>query len=128
MIDLISSPRRNALVMDESPYFKLEIFGPAEAVEDILAALAATHAGEIGNYDHCSSITPVQGTYRPLEGAQPAIGEVGKMFYGSEVKIEVNCREKYLMEAIQAVRDVHPYEEPVINVIPLANTRYGATQ
>jgi hypothetical protein len=39
----------------------------------------------------------------------------------------MNCREDYLMNAIQAVREVHPYEEPVINVIPLANARYGAT-
>ena len=113
--------------MNVSPFFKLEIFAPAEAVDEILEVLAATHAGEIGNYDHCTSITQVDGSYRPLEGATPAVGEVGKLFFGGEVKIEVNCREGYLMEAIQAVRDVHPYEEPVINVIPLANARYGAT-
>jgi hypothetical protein len=113
--------------MNVSPFFKLEIFAPTEAVDDILAALAQAHAGEIGNYDHCSSITQVNGTYRPLQGANPAVGEVGKLFYGSECKIEVNCREDHLIEAIQAVREVHPYEEPVINVISLANARYGAT-
>ena len=43
------------------------------------------------------------------------------------MKIEVNCREENLMEAVQAVRDVHIYEEPVINIIPLANPRYGGT-
>ena len=37
------------------------------------------------------------------------------------------CREEYLLEAVQAVRDVHPYEEPVINIIPLANGRYNGT-
>jgi hypothetical protein len=110
-----------------SPFFKLEVFCPEDSVDAILSALAACHAGEIGKYDHCSTISQVQGTYRPLEGAQPAIGEVGKLFMGSEYKIEVNCREEFLAEAIQAVRDVHPYEEPVINVIPLANHRYGAT-
>ena len=110
-----------------SPFFKLEIFCPAENVDEILEALASAHAGEIGNYDHCSTILQVQGSYRPLEGANPAIGEVGKLFLGSEYKIEINCREEYLSEAIQAVREVHPYEEPVINVIPLANHRYGAT-
>jgi hypothetical protein len=113
--------------MNVSPFFKLEIFAPTEAVDDILATLAQAHAGEIGNYDHCSSITQVNGTYRPLQGANPAVGEVGKLFYGSECKIEVNCREDHLIEAIQAVREVHPYEEPVINVISLANARYGAT-
>ena len=113
--------------MNASPFFKLEIFAPAEAVDEIIDALAEAHAGEIGNYDHCTSITQVEGSYRPLEGAKPAVGEIGKMYFGGECKIEMNCREEYLMEAIQAVREVHPYEEPVINVIPLANARYGAT-
>jgi hypothetical protein len=113
--------------MNGSPFFKLEIFAPSEAVDEILDALSGAHAGVIGNYDHCSTISQVESSHRPLEGATPAVGEVGKLFYGSECKIEVNCREEFLLEAIQAVRDVHPYEEPMINVIPLANARYGAT-
>ena len=113
--------------MNVSPFFKLEIFIPAENVDELLEALAAVHVGEIGNYDHCSSITQVQGTYRPLAGAHPAVGEVGKLFWGGECKVEVNCREEHLMDAINAVREVHPYEEPLINVIPLANARYGGT-
>lgn len=113
--------------MNVSPFFKLEIFIPTENVDELLETLAATHAGEIGKYDHCTSITQMQGTYRPLEGAKPAVGEVGELFWGGECKVEVNCREQTLMETIQAVRNMHPYEEPVINVIPLANPRYGGT-
>lgn len=113
--------------MNYSPFFKLEIFCPEENVDEILEVLAAAHAGEVGKYDHCSTILQVQGSYRPLEGAHPAVGEVGKLILGTEYKIEINCREEFLIEAIQAVRVAHPYEEPVINVIPLANHRYGAT-
>jgi len=111
-----------------SQYFKIEIFCPDESVDVVLKALAVCHAGEVGNYDHCAAITQVNGTFRPKEGANPAVGEVGKLFSGSESKIEINCREEYLFDAIQAAREVHPYEEPVINVFPLANARYGATQ
>ncbi len=113
--------------MNTSPFYKLEVFIPAEDVDELLEVLAAVHAGEIGNYDHCASITQVQGTYRPLEGAAPVVGSVGQLFAGGECKVEVNCRENLLMEAIQAVREIHPYEEPVINVIPMANHRYGGT-
>ncbi len=113
--------------MNLSPYFKIEIFAPEDAVDEILEGLAKTHAGEIGKYDHCASITPVQGFWRPLDDAKPYLGNPGELFSGSEVKIEVLCREENLMEAVQAVREAHPYEEPVINVIPLANPRYGAT-
>jgi hypothetical protein len=113
--------------MNLSPFYKLEIFAPVEAVDEILAALAAAHAGEIGKYDHCATIIPVQGYWRALDGAQPAVGEPGELYSDSEVKLEVLCREEHLLEAVAAVRDVHPYEEPVINILPLANARYNGT-
>ena len=113
--------------MNFSPFFKLEIFAPEESVDEILEALATEHAGEIGNYDHCATVIPVQGFWRPLEGAKPVLGTPGELFSGSEVKIEVNCREEQLAETVQAVREVHPYEEPLINILPLANARYGGT-
>ncbi|KAF0109751.1 MAG: divalent cation tolerance CutA family protein [Chloroflexi bacterium] len=113
--------------MNVSPFFKIEIFCPEESLDEILEALAGARAGEIGKYDRCASVTQVQGAWRPLEGSNPAFGEAGKLYSGNECKIEVNCREEFLAEAIQAVREVHPYEEWVINVIPLANARYGGT-
>lgn len=113
--------------MHSTPFFKIEIFAPDENVDEILQTLAAVHAGEIGKYDHCATVIPVQGFWRPQEEAKPYLGNPGELFFGSEVKIEILCREEYLMEAVQAVRDVHPYEEPVINIIPLANARYGGT-
>jgi hypothetical protein len=113
--------------MNNSPFFKLEIFCPEKNVDEILEVLAKAHAGEVGNYDHCSTLYQVSGSYRPLEGAQPAFGEVGKLNLGTECKIEINCREEFLVKAIQAVRVAHPYEEPVINVIPLVNSLYGGT-
>ncbi len=113
--------------MNPSPFYKLEVFTPEEAVDEVLNALANAHAGEIGHYTHCASVSEVQGQWCATEGASPALGEVGKLFTGTEYRIEVNCREEYLAEAIQAVREVHPYEELVINVFPLANARYGGT-
>lgn len=113
--------------MNTSPYYKIEIFAPEESVDELLAALAEAHAGEIGKYDLCATVIPVQGCWRPLEGAQPFLGSPGELFSGAEVKLEVLCREEYLLEAVQAVRDAHPYEEPVINILPLANARYNGT-
>jgi hypothetical protein len=39
----------------------------------------------------------------------------------AEYKIEVNCKRELVNEALKVIRNVHPYEEPVVNVIPLAN-------
>ncbi len=50
--------------MNVSPFYKLEIFIPAENVVNCWNT-ASVLAGEIGKYDHCSSITQVLGTYPP---------------------------------------------------------------
>jgi hypothetical protein len=113
--------------MNTSPYFKLEIFVPEEVVDVVLSALAEAHAGEIGLYDHCAAVSEVQSSWHALPGANPAVGEPDHLYSGVEYKIEVNCREEFLLDAVAAVREVHPYEEPVINIYPLANARYGGT-
>lgn len=100
---------------------KLEVFVPQGHVEKVRDALAEAGVGVIGNYDHCFAISPVQGSFRPLEGANPFDGVIGEIRYTTEYKIEVNCRREQVMEAIQAVRKSHPYEEPLINIFPLAN-------
>ena len=100
---------------------KLEIFVPREYTRQIRDELAKIGVGRIGNYDHCVAIYPVQGSYRPLPGANPFEGEIGKITEGTEYKIEVNCRRERVDEAIKVIRSIHPYEEPVINIFPLAN-------
>ena len=100
---------------------KLEIFVPQGHVEKVRDELARAGVGVIGNYDHCFAISQAQGSFRPLKGANPFDGVIGEIRYTAEYKIEVNCRRELVEEAIQAVRRSHPYEEPLINIFPLAN-------
>ena len=104
---------------------KLEVFTPYEAVDAVREALHQAGCGVIGDYDHCCSITEVRGFWRPLSGATPYDGEVGKISEGHECKVEVNCPAEKVAAAIKAVRAAHPYEEPLINVIPLLNHLYN---
>ena len=64
----------------------------------------------------------VMGTWRPLTGTSPYIGEEGKISCEPELKVEVTIRAERLQETIRAIKSVHPYEEPVINAIPLWGT------
>jgi hypothetical protein len=100
---------------------KLEIFVPQEYALKIRDELAKIGVGRIGSYDHCVAISPVQGYYRPLPGAEPFEGQVGKINEIAEYKIEINCERALVNQAIKVIRRVHPYEEPLVNVIPLAN-------
>ena len=105
---------------------KLDIFVPQEYALQIRDELAKIGVGHIGDYDHCVAISPVQGYYRPLPNSNPFEGEVGKISETTEYKIEVNCKRELVNDAINVIRSIHPYEEPLINVFPLANHLFDA--
>lgn len=104
---------------------KIEIYVPPDYVVPLRDALNAVGAGHIGEYDHCVSVTRVEGYWRPLENAHPFQGEVGEICEGSESKIEIRCKRKFIAEAVEVIRKIHPHEEPVINIVPLVNHIYG---
>ena len=107
--------------MNDFTDVKLEIFVPEEYAFKIRDELAKVGVGRLGDYDHCVAMVSVRGFFRPLPGSKPFEGEEGKISEVREYKVEVNCRRELVDEAIRAIRSVHPYEEPLVNVIPLAN-------
>ncbi len=106
----------------EPKYCKLEIFVPEDFFEPVRQALAAADAGHIGRYDQCLSVSRVTGYWRPLEGTHPFLGAVGELCRADELKIEVCCLFSQAKRTIELVKQAHPYEEPVINLIPLLAT------
>jgi Uncharacterized protein conserved in bacteria len=111
--------------MEDFTNVKLEIFVPQEHALGLRDELAKIGVGVIGNYDHCVALMAVRGFFRPLPGSNPSEGEVGKINEVAEYKLEVNCRRELVKEAIKVIKSVHPYEEPLINVVPLANHLFG---
>jgi hypothetical protein len=100
--------------------YKIVVFVPGEQGERLRAAMGEAGAGRIGNYDHCSFTTRGVGRFRPLAGANPAIGEVGRLEEVAEERIETVCAEHSLRDVLAAIRRAHPYEEPAIDIYPLA--------
>lgn len=100
---------------------KLEIFIPRSHLNHLQDALRSVDAGVIGNYDSVLSYSTVRGTWRPLPDANPYDGEIGVLCEREEYKVEVHCHAEKLVKTIVAIKAIHPYEEPVINVIPLLN-------
>lgn len=81
-------------------------------------------AGHIGNYDSCLSYSKVTGCWRPLEGSSPYLGEKNIVSSEPELKVEVICLSEKVDATVEAIKKVHPYEVPVINVIPLYRTSF----
>ncbi|WP_391823100.1 YqfO family protein [Vibrio vulnificus] len=104
--------------------FKLEIYAPETEVVAIRDALNSVGAGVVGDYDSVISIVKISGFWRPTEGSEPVTGEKGEINFGEEVRIEVRCQESLVQAALDAIRTIHPYEEPVINILPLYNHKF----
>ena len=107
--------------MIEFKEVKIEIYVPKEYITALRNELNKVNACRIGDYDNVMSITNVRGYWRPLEGTNPFNGEVGQVCKGEECKIEIRCRREYVKAAIKVIREIHPYEEPLINIIPIIN-------
>lgn len=103
---------------------KIEVYIPPEYVDALRDALNQAGAGRIGDYDHCISVTNVTGYWRPLADAKPFAGEIGAISKGSECKVEVRCRTSIVEAVLKAILEVHPYEEPVYNIVPLLNSLF----
>ena len=101
--------------------YKLEIFIPESHFRELQKALQDADAGHIGNYDSCLSYSKVTGAWRPLEGTNPYIGAEGEISEEPELKVEVTIRRDQLADVVSKIKTVHPYEEPVINVIPMVS-------
>ena len=49
---------------------------------------------------------------------------MGEISREPELKVKVTVRAERVDETIAAIKRVHPYEEPVINAIPLWRTSF----
>jgi hypothetical protein len=98
---------------------KLEIFIPQTYLKVLRQALQQVDAGHIGNYDCCMSYSKVTGVWRPLDGAHPYIGSADELCEETELKVEVICQIDKIEKTLAAIKKVHPYEEPVIHILPM---------
>lgn len=99
---------------------------PLENVSEIRDALNELGVLTVGDYDQVFTYQISQGSWRPLEGSNPYEGKLGEISEAEEARIEFRCPEHLATSAVAKIREIHPYEEPVINVIPLLNEMYGA--
>lgn len=99
--------------------YKLVVFVSLQSADKVREAIGSAGGGKIGNYSHCSWSTRGVGRFLPLPGANPTIGEVGKMEEVEEERIETIVDETSLSSVISAMKKVHPYEEVAYDVYKL---------
>jgi hypothetical protein len=101
--------------------YKICVFVPENAAEQVKQAMFAAGAGKIGAYDCCCWQTLGQGQFRPLEGSSPTIGTQNSVETVAEYRIEMVCEDSLIKVAVAAMKSSHPYEEPAYDVWKLEN-------
>ena len=102
---------------------KLVVFVPSDHEDDVADALFAAGAGHVGAYDRCSFRSSGRGTFRPLAGAQPTVGEIGRLESAEETRLEVLVPKEALSRVVNRLVKVHPYEEVAYDIVPIVNSR-----
>lgn len=103
---------------------KIIVTIPVENTDEVRNAICNEGAGVIGNYTHCSMSTKCIGTFKPTDKANPHIGEINNLEFVEEEKLEVICDVSLVKNVISKLREVHPYEEPAIDIIPLIDESF----
>lgn len=97
--------------------YKLTVFIPDAALEQVKNALFAAGAGTIGNYEQCCWQVKGIGQFMPLVGSNPNIGVHDKLETVDEWRVEMVVATVHIEQVIKALRQAHPYETPAYDVI-----------
>ena len=100
---------------------KISTTVPVENADELRAALGEAGAGVFGEYRYCSFSVTGKGRFLPIGDANPRIGQIGKLETVEEEQIEVICERKVAKQVIAALKQAHPYEEVIVEVIPLVD-------
>ncbi len=98
---------------------KLVVTVPLSHADIVRETIGKAGAGVVGNYEFCSFSVRGVGRFLPVEGANPAIGSVGNLEMVEEERVEVTCLKEHAMGIVAAIKLVHPYEEPAIDIYTL---------
>jgi structural hemagglutinin/hemolysin toxin protein RtxA len=101
--------------------YKICFFVPENFAELVKDSMFAAGAGKVGNYSCCAWQVLGEGQFMPGTGSKPFTGSLENLEKISEYKIEMVCDDENIKQAIAALKNSHPYEEPAYQVWKLEN-------
>ena len=102
---------------------KLAIYVPRTHYEQVRETLVQFNTCTTGQYKGCTFSSEGIGTFVPMEGSDPYIGETNQLEVVDEVKLECMIKPGSLNALIKEIKKVHPYEEIAYDVYNLEHMR-----
>ena len=112
---------QQVLIPQDKTLRQLVTYAPVSEAGKIRNALFAAGAGRIGKYEECSFNIQGTGTFKPIQGAQPYVGEIGKRHYEQEERISVIFPKHLQSKILKNLFETHPYEEVAYEIFELLN-------
>lgn len=110
----VLKPEKDAML------YKIVIYVPTDYTEKILKVLGDGGAGFTGErYSHCSFRVRGTGSFKPLEGAKPFIGEPGDVVSVEEDRVETIVDGRILKDLFPKLQEAHPYEDMAYDLFPM---------
>ena len=101
--------------------YKIGIYIPESHLDVVKSAMFAAGAGQIGAYRACSWEIMGQGQFIPSKDAYPYEGSAEVLSQVAEFRVEMVCQKEKIADVINALKKVHPYEEPAYDVVELVD-------
>jgi len=111
----ILRPAKNQLL-------KLVFFVPHDHADAVRKAVFDAGAGIVGDYEGCSYNLDGKGSFRPGEGTDPYVGQIGEMHFEEETRVETWLPRYKTSQVLKAMNQAHPYEEVAYDLYPLVNS------
>lgn len=106
------------LEFKDDDFTVFEVFVPEDHVDKIVKALGRYDLLTEGSYSDVYAIIDVVGHWTSLVGSNPYDGEVGKHSSSPEKLMKFRVKSDFKELAYKIIKENHPYEVPVINMIP----------
>ncbi len=114
-----------AIISVMTKIYKIIFQVPVSHADAVRQAICDAGAGKIGNYDNCTFSTKGVGRYRPLEGSNPTIGQIGQLEQVEEEQVDTIVAKEHLSAVLAALKVAHPYETPAVDVFALEDVGFN---
>ena len=88
--------------------YKIEVYLPLEALDEIIKALRNVNVNNIGNYDNCMSWYKVKSCWDSNENANPYKEAKNETSIEDEYKLEFRCKESKIKEVVNCIKNDNP--------------------
>lgn len=119
--NILHLKNQQILIPQKNTLRQLVTYVPSEKLNFVREYLFEKGAGNIGNYKNCSFNFQGIGTFFPTENAHPNFGKIGMQHSEKETALSLIFPKHLQKEMINALKEMHPYEEVAYQILALEN-------